>query len=211
MVRVPKLLAVAAVVAIGAVLGHFYGIGAFMLSLAAGVLLAVILMLWSSLQGLTGDAPLTFEEALSLGAVTPEEERKRAVIRTLKDLDYERTVGKISDDDFLALSAQYREEARGLLRSLDDELAPAREKAEALLRERLEIRGEDVETAVPSTPSAAPDSPRPESIAKEPSPTSLVCESCGGSNDADARFCKHCGHAFGATAEDATSEEEGAQ
>jgi hypothetical protein len=60
------------------------------------------------------------------------------VLRALKDLEYERTVGKISDEDFLELSARYRSEAKALLQTLDRELAPARARAEAELAERLE-------------------------------------------------------------------------
>ena len=57
------------------------------------------------------------------------------VLRALKDLEYERSVGKISEDDFATLSAFGRGE--GAVASLDQSLAPNREHAEQLLQQRL--------------------------------------------------------------------------
>jgi hypothetical protein len=55
----------------------------------------------------------------------------------LKDLEYERSVGKISEEDFAELSVRYRAEAKELLRALEEELAPRRHEAEARLALRL--------------------------------------------------------------------------
>ncbi len=120
-----------------AVLGSLFGRGTFFLTLAGFALLGTVWVLWQSVQSLTGDAPLTLEEALGLGAPSAEEERKAAVLRALKDLEYERAVGKIDEQDFQKLSEKYRKEAKALLALLDDDLAPARELAEKQLRERL--------------------------------------------------------------------------
>ena len=46
--------------------------------------------------GLDRRPPLGFEEALGMGAPSKVEEEKRSVLRALKDLEYERGVGKIS-------------------------------------------------------------------------------------------------------------------
>lgn len=128
---------VVAWVTAASVMGITYGRGSFFLTMAAGVLLLVIWFLWQSTQNLTGEAPLTLEEALGLGAPSAEEERKESVLRMLKDLEYERAVGKIADDDFKELSRKYRAEAKALLLNLDESLAPARKRAEAKLKERL--------------------------------------------------------------------------
>lgn len=121
--------------------GASAGIAPGLLILAGGMLLGAVLLFWSSLGRLTGESPLTLEEAVGLAAPSPEEERKRSILRALKDLDYERSVGKLSDEDFVELSTRYRTEAKTLLRSLEAELAPRREKAEAKLRARLEKEG----------------------------------------------------------------------
>ncbi len=141
--------------AVGLALGSLYGRGAFFLTLAGGGLLGAILVFWRSLQSLTGDAPLTLEEALGLGAPSAEEERKTAVLRALKDLEYERAVGKIDETDYQQLSNKYRAEARALLQLLDDDLGPARQRAERELQERLAKLGaeSDTDDAKPKTES----------------------------------------------------------
>lgn len=125
------------VVVLAAVLGHFFGLGFGLLVVAGGTLIGSIWLLWASLQGIGGDAPITLEEALNLGAPSAEEEQKRAVLRALKDLEYERAVGKISEADYATLAEHYRAEAKRLLRAVDEDLGPERERAEQILAERL--------------------------------------------------------------------------
>ena len=121
--------------------GAWVGIELAVLVLAAGALVLVIALLWASVAGLSGDTPLTLDEALGMGAPSTEEEQKRSVLRALKDLEYERSVGKISVEDYAELSARYRAEAKRLMQSLDEALAPAREEVERALQERLARAG----------------------------------------------------------------------
>jgi hypothetical protein len=123
--------------ATGLASAQIYGRGAFFLVTGGVVLLGAIAILWNSLQSLTGDAPLTLDEALSLAAPSAEEERKESVLRALKDLEYERSVGKLSDDDYRELSRRYRQEAKELLQLVDENLGPARARALELFEERL--------------------------------------------------------------------------
>jgi hypothetical protein len=88
-------------------------------------------------QSLTGESPLTLEEALSLGAPSAEEEQKRAVLRALKDLEFERSVGKITQEDYVELSTRYRAEARRLMHQLDAGSEKDRATIEQLLLDRL--------------------------------------------------------------------------
>jgi hypothetical protein len=125
------------IVAAAIVTGNLCGLGVGLLTFAGGVLCSTIWLIWSSLQGLSSDAPLTLDEALSLGAPSAEEEQKRAVLRALKDLEYERAVGKINDVDYESLAEHYRNEAKRLLRAVDADLGPERERAEQILAERL--------------------------------------------------------------------------
>jgi hypothetical protein len=145
------VLAPLAVLLGAAVLGALRGPGAAVLALAGGALLAAIAGLWNSLRVLAGDAPLSLHEAIDLGAPSALQERKQKILLALKDLQREHALGKISDDDFKDLSARYRAEAKQLLREMDEDLAPARAKAEALLEARLSgapaADGEDSETA----------------------------------------------------------------
>jgi len=227
--RPAELVAVLAIGAIGiaVLVGSFHGIALSVLLLASCALGLVITLLWMSVRNLTGDTPLSLDEALGLGAPSPEEEQKRAVLRALKDLEYERSVGKISEADYRDYSARYREEARRLMERVDASLAQARELAEKLLEERVEAAG--LESAKPESTDAGkksvpappdkdddddePDEPddddsedddEPDSEDRKPvsnetngkAVTAHACPACAGSNDADAKFCKHCGAAL---------------
>jgi hypothetical protein len=134
------------------VVGVVVGIQLAFLVLAAGVLTLVIALMWTSVQSLTGGASLGFEEALGMGAPSKVEEEKRAVLRALKDLEYERGVGKISAEDYAELSAKYRAEAKRLIQSVDEALGPARSEVEKAIEKRLERAGMS---------SMSPDAPAP--------------------------------------------------
>jgi hypothetical protein len=129
------------VLGLAILLGNIFGLGLGLLVFGGGVLGGGIWLIWSSLQGLMGEAPLTLDEAISLGAPSAEEEQKRAVLRALKDLEYERAVGKINDDDYTHLAEHYRKEAKRLLQAVDQDLNPERERAERILEERLARAG----------------------------------------------------------------------
>jgi hypothetical protein len=206
------LVPAAAVASIG--VGVVAGLGPALLVLAGSALVGAVFLFWSSLGRLTGESPLTLEEAVGLGAPSPEEERKRSILRALKDLEYERSVGKISEEDFAELSARYRAEAKALLQSLEGELAPLRNKAEKRLASRLKKEGiesahdepagsgsdgaragEDAPSADPSESGPTHSEPREISV----SGPHAVCAKCATRNDADASFCKRCGAPIAAT------------
>jgi hypothetical protein len=159
-----------------ALVGARYGTGTAILVLAGGVLLGVIAILWASVRTLSGDAPITLEEAIALGAPSAAEEQKRAVLQALKDLEYERSMGKIADADYEELLHRYRTEAKRLLRAVDEDLAPARARAAAYVAEHL---------GQPSKSVPAP--------ARAKEPDLRACPSCQVENDGDAVFCKKCG------------------
>ena len=185
--------------------GTLFGVQLVVLTLAACALLLVISMLWSSVQALAGESDLTFEEAFSLGARSAEEEQKRAVLRALKDLEYERSVGKISEEDYHEYSARYRAEAKRLIQSLDQNLAEGRKQVEQELERRLSKAhgiGSDAQRGVSEKPAEASDaapSDSEESPKSEPNervsaaPSTRECAACQTKNELDARFCKACG------------------
>jgi hypothetical protein len=152
------------------VLGNVLGIGIGFLVAAGTALLLGIWVFWSSLHNLSGDAPLTLDEALNLGAPSAEEEQKRAVLRALKDLEYERAVGKISDADYNQLSERYRQDAKRLLRLVDRDLTPERERAERLLEERLAGLSPSDAAAVRAKAQAPSDDDAPESKPEDSEP-----------------------------------------
>jgi hypothetical protein len=186
--------------------GTLFGVQLVVLTLAAAALLLVIWLLWSSVQALAGESELTFEEAFSLGARSAEEEQKRAVLRALKDLEYERSVGKISEDDYHEYAARYRAEAKRLIQSLDENLAEGRKQVEYELSRRLAKNATKSEKNPPSGPDASSASePAASGEAAEDAPDSAAseaeasaaktreCPACQVKNELDARFCKACG------------------
>jgi hypothetical protein len=179
----------AATLIAAAVGGVLQGAAAVVLALAAGALVAVIAIFWASIRTLVGETALSGADAYALGAPRAEEEQKRAVLRALKDLEFERSVGKISDEDYQELVAKYRAEGKRLIRVLDEEAQPRRQKVEALVVERLARAGLVDETA----DKAKPEQPAKAKAAEEPKPEKDTCASCGTKNDADAVFCKKCG------------------
>src|SRR5262245_55702449 len=136
-----KLGAPIAVVLLTILAGWLQGPSAAILVLAGGALLAVIAVLWASIRTLVGETPLSGADAYALGAPRAEEEQKRAVLRALKDLEFERSVGKISDEDYAVLTAKYRGEAKRLLRVLEEEAQPRRERVEPMVVRRLRKEG----------------------------------------------------------------------
>jgi hypothetical protein len=195
---------------VAVVLGVRYGVQLVVLTLAAGALLLVIALLWNSVQALAGESELSFEEAFSMGTRSAEEEQKRAVLRALKDLDYERSVGKISEEDYREYSTRYRAEAKRLIRDLDESLAEARKQVERELERRVSKLEKPPEVDEPSAqtgvqPAAVEATSSPENsgpiAVNSPSKSLRQCAACETKNELDARFCKGCGAGMAAADE----------
>ena len=196
--------------------GTMLGAPIAILVLAAGMLLGVIALFWASLRILSGDAALSPElEALdaTAHAVDALASRKTMLVRALKDLENERALGKLEDDDFEQLSHTYRGELREVLTRIDASLEPHRPKAENAARAYLTkagllddgYRGEQAPKDAPSAPESQPES-QPEGDTKEPAtleaPARVECSKCETSNEPDATFCKKCGTSLTAKVSD---------
>jgi hypothetical protein len=187
-----RFIAVGAGVAVVIGAGFVFGAPIAILALATLALLGGIALIWASVQSLTGETPLSLEEALTLGAPSAEEEQKRAVLRALKDLEYERSVGKITAEDYQELSARYRAEAIRLMQRLDENLKPARVRAEKLLKERLakaELDEQDDEVEAPRVEeekAVAAETTSAEEAAEEPAAPSEPPKPADAAEDATA-------------------------
>ena len=124
----------------------------------------------------------------------PEDDQSpRAVaLRALKEIEFDRATGKLSDGDYEALKAKYTAEALTALR------------AEPGIGD--EGRGTGVASAVPRPSSPVPrpgcptHGPRPESDAQFCSECGSrlasapgYCSRCGAALERDARYCHSCG------------------
>ena len=147
----------AVTVTLAAVMGVTIGAPMAILVLAAGMLLGVIGLFWASLRILSGDAPLSPElEALDASghAVDALASRKKMLLRALKDLDNERALGKLEEEDHEQLSQTYRNELKDVLARIDASLEPHRKKAEDAARSYLAKTGL-VEEGYRGTPPVA--------------------------------------------------------
>ena len=190
-IGLPLVTTFAAIVC-GSVLGPAMAI----LVLAAGVMLGVVALLWNSLRVLSGDAGLPPElEAMEAAArgIDALSSRKKMLLRALKDLDNERALGKLDDEDHADIASSYREELKEVLRRIDESLAPHREKAEALARTHLTKSGLADAGYRGELPAKEPAPDPPPEVS---SPQRKECAKCAVSNEPDAKFCKGCGAAL---------------
>ena len=113
------------------------------------------------------------------------EREKTLVLRSIKELEFDRAMGKVSEKDFAEMSGRLRARAVRLMRQLD---------AGAGYRREIE---QEIAKRIGEAPAYTADKPLSDDVGQVlPSRPAGTCASCGTSNDADARFCKHCGHSL---------------
>jgi ribosomal protein L40E len=150
-------------------------------------------------------APLAVHDAALLNqrqserARTALEREKALVLRSIKELEFDRAMGKVSNRDFDEMAARLRGRAMMLIKQADEGGAGYRELIERELSGRLAARGRttgtqqsDVSAAL--EPDAADDrAPRASAADRVDANGDRVCTDCGTANDVDAAFCKRCG------------------
>lgn len=141
--------------------------GVILLSLTIFAAALVGLAAWRTLAPFTGSEEASGPQILGGRTRAALEREKTLVLRSIKDLEFDHAMGKVSDKDFAEMTARLRVRAAGLLRQLD---------AGVGYREAIE---KEVEKRVGRT-----------------TPSRGVCASCKTQNDTDARFCKQCGAAL---------------
>ena len=186
---------IVAILALVVVVGRAFGVGPAILVLAATALLVVVGFLFRAVQSIA--EPHDDENARDVLPPTLAEEQKRAALRALKELEFEKSVGNISPEDYEVIVDRYREEAKRAMRAVDDERKTMRERAEKLAKKALsaeisEVPGVDAK----KNPFEKTDREK-DAGDSGPKATETDCPKCGVSNDDDARFCKGCGAALG--------------
>ncbi len=112
------------------------------------------------------------------------EREKMLSLRSIKELEFDRAMGRLSDQDWREMSGRLRTRAARLIRQLDAG-SGYREQIERELQKRL---GDENARLKPSRSEDAADDIRSAKALAE-----RVCASCETQNDGDARFCKGCG------------------
>jgi hypothetical protein len=128
------------------------------------------------LAPLTSQDVQSFAEPLSDRLRSALEREKALALRSIKELEFDRAMGKLSSKDFEEMTSRLRSRAMNLMKQLDQDdvgYAPAIERE---LGARLANRDQRRNTVA----AAAPE-----------------CPGCGTVNDSDAAFCKRCGRKLG--------------
>ena len=192
---------------------------------AAGIVaIAVFRTLWPLASDVTAAQP----EMVGGRTRAALEREKTIVLRAIKELEFDRAMGKVSAADCEEMIGRLRARAVRLLRQLDAGSAGYRELIDRELNARLGSAGlaprptNGREGSLAGTASAvrvgaavtsgdatghlsgraAPGDETPMEAPRFPSTPVApnACLACGSVNDADARFCKTCGTKLGAPA-----------
>jgi hypothetical protein len=136
--------------------------------MAAGL---VGLALNRALSGFFGGAAVREPAPISGRAREALMQEKALVLRSLKELEFDRAMGKIGDVDFAEIGGRLRERAMLLMNDLD------------------RMQGTEGKAQESQQPQPAADRQHPPGRREEPAP----CPSCGTLSEPGARFCRECG------------------
>jgi hypothetical protein len=204
----------------GFTVGHFF----VLLSLVAATVAVVLsrpstpesLVLISVTIGAAGFAAVCFYRVLA-PLVAPRSEleqqpigerlradlerEKALTLRSIKELEFDRAMGKVSQQDFDQMGERLRARAIGIMKQLEAGTTSYRERVEKDLAARLGNR-QPARATTPDLPASAKATAGPPKLSEGgkvgPAGGSVVC-ACGTANDHDARFCKACGVKLAAT------------
>ena len=141
---------------------------------------------YRALAPLAAEDVTMFSEPLSERGRAATEREKRLVMRSIKELEFDRAMGKISQKDFDEMAGRLRSRAIALMKQLDEGGPGYREAIERELEVRLK-----------ASPTAAvrlkPDTIANIRLKPDATTSHRTCAGCGAAADTDAAFCKRCG------------------
>jgi hypothetical protein len=120
------------------------------------------------------------------------ERDKALTLRSIKELEFDRAMGKLSQQDFDQMAGRLRARALGIMKQLEAGASLYREQVERDLAARVGA------TSKPALSASAEASARPRRSLGEGGQVGRAAShpvacACGTANDVDARFCKGCG------------------
>ena len=129
--------------------------------------------------------------------VEQEETPRGVALLALKEIEFDRETGKLSDEDYRLLTEKYTAQALEALRA--EEVSEAPDDVEALIAHRVRALRSAAASAPPGARTCPACGPRPEPDAAYCStcgstlPAAATCSHCGTALSADSRFCEGCG------------------
>lgn len=197
--------------------GVTFGVGLIGFSVALGGLSGPAIALAGAVAALWATGILLVQAARGLTAISSDDEQLEAqaavgrrrrelnreyhlLKRALKELELDRAMGKLSDDDYADIRSRYRERAVRILRQLDQGQSYEQqiERDLAARREAIGKKAAPAKAASATSPVTT-EKARPASD-ERPTVIASACADCGTRNDIDARFCKSCGQRLGGRA-----------
>ena len=129
--------------------------------------------------------------------VEQEETPRGVALLALKEIEFDRETGKLSDEDYRFLKEKYTAQAIEALRAEEGSKTP--DDVEALIAHRVRALRSAAASAPPGARVCPTCGPRPEPDAAFCStcgsrlPAAATCTHCGMALSADSRFCEGCG------------------
>ena len=172
-----------------------------------GVLMATAALVgYATLRALRPLVSLDEDRTVMVGQRTRValEREKLLTLRSIKELEFDRAMGRLSDEDWNEMSGRLRARAAGLIRQLDAG-AGYREQIERDLAKRIGSAGdarlkpsryESAGDATAEDTRSATASAERDGRSATASAERAVCAACATANDHDAKFCKRCGSAL---------------
>jgi hypothetical protein len=129
-----------------------------------------------------------------------QDETPRGVaLLALKEIEFDRETGKLSDADYQYLKTKYTAEALEVLRHENEGVPGVPGDVESLIADRVQTLRSAAASAPPGMPVCVTCGMRPEPDAVYCStcggrlPAPAACAQCGGALLPDSRFCEGCG------------------
>jgi hypothetical protein len=172
---------------------------------ALAAVLVGIAVLWLVLQPLIRPRA---SRSLPFEPLDPEETPKGVALAALKEIEFDRETGKLSDDDYESLKAKYTAEALEALRAEQSEAVS--NDIEALIAAKVRsLRSAPATTPLDTTPpvfNLSDSGPACSTCGPRPEPDAVFCSTCGRGLTArvlcdrcgaglvpESRFCEACG------------------
>lgn len=158
--------------------------------------LAVAVVVWPLLK--KGPAPVLIED----DRLTELLHRKEQVLASIKELEFDYRVGKLSEADYQQFDQRLRRQAIGLMQQIE-QVAPESAGLDASLEREIDRRrmvkpetekpasGEDLEAEIASR-RRVPAAPAPVTVSAISGAT-RYCTNCGGALAPNHKFCAQCG------------------
>ena len=158
---------------------------------AAGAVLLGLGVIWLVLQPLVRPGPV--RPAMYVPP-DPEETRRGVALAALREIEFDRETGKLSDTDYAFLKARYTTEAVAALRA--DDATSAATDADADIESLIAARARALAGNAPACPACGPR-PEPDAIFCSDCGRRIDslhdCASCGAAVPRDGHYCELCG------------------